>query len=147
MKKVIFLSLIFLFIIGSCTQQEVKSPIEGAWQLVSWKNMAGDTLVQEFPTEYSGSDIAIFSETHVLSVGRFKKDTTFIDNYVGAKYTLNGNHFEETLLYFPNIDMVGKIGKQILEIRNDTLIKTYPCDDNWEIVRSNYNIEKYVRLK
>lgn len=43
--------------------------------------------------------------------------------------------------------MVGKIGKQILEIRNDTLMKTYPCDDNWEIVRSNYNIEKYIRLK
>jgi hypothetical protein len=34
MKKIVFLSLIISFIIGSCTQQEVKSPIEGAWQLV-----------------------------------------------------------------------------------------------------------------
>jgi hypothetical protein len=100
MKIFIFLSLIISLIIGSCTQQEVKSPIEDAWQLVSWKNMAGDTLVQEFPSEYSGSDIAIFSENHVLSVGRFKIDTTFIDNYVGAKYTLNGNHFEELYYIF-----------------------------------------------
>jgi len=146
MKRVIFLSLLISLIIVSCTQEK-KSPIEGAWQLAGWKNMAGDTLVWEFPGNYTGSDIVIFSEHHVLSVGRFKKDTTYMDNYVGAKYTLDGNHYEATLLYFPKTEMVGHIGKQILEIRNDTLVKTYPCDNNWKIIRSNYNIEKYIRLK
>jgi hypothetical protein len=135
-----------LLIINSCTQQKSKF-LQGAWQLVSWKHLSGDTIDSQFPGNYTGSDIVIFSEHHLLSVGRFKKDTTFMDNYVGAKYTLDGNHFEETLLYFPKTEMVGNVVKQILELRNDTLIKTYPCDDNWEIVKSNYNIEKYIRLK
>jgi hypothetical protein len=146
MKKVIFLELIIILIIGGCIQQKSKLP-QGAWQLVSWKNLSGDTLVREFPVDYSGSNIVIFSEHHILSVGRFKKDTTIINNYVGAFYTLDGNRFEETLLYSPNPDMVGHKVKQILELRNDSLIKTYPFDDNWELIKNGYSIEKYVRLK
>jgi hypothetical protein len=147
MKKPVFLSVIISLIIASCSRQEVKSPIEGAWQLISIKNMSGDTLIREFPKTFTGSDIIIFSKSHLLSVGRFKQDTIFIDNYVGAKYTLDGNHFEETLLYFPINERVGQIVKQILELKNDTLIKTYPCDDSWEIVKSDYYIEKFVRLE
>ena len=147
MKNHFVLCVIISLIIVSCYRQEVKSPVEGAWQLVSIKNMSGDTLVREFPRTFTGSDIIIFSKSHLLSVGRFKLDTIFIDNYVGAKYTLDGNHFEETLLYFPINERVGQVVKQILELKNDTLIKSYPCDDNWEIVRSDYYIEKFVRLE
>lgn len=144
--RLIFLCPMILLIINSCTQQKSNS-LQGAWELVSWKHHSGDTIDSQFPGNYTGSDIVILSENHILSVGRFKKDTTFIDNYVGAKYTLEGNHFEETLLYFPKTEMVGNVVKQILELRNDTLIKTYPADDNWEIVKSNYYVEKYIRLK
>jgi FlaG/FlaF family flagellin (archaellin) len=146
MKRILFLGLIITLIIGGCTQQKSKFP-QGAWQLVSAKQMSGDTIVSEFPGEYTGSDIVIFSEQHILSVGRFKRDTTFIDNYVGATYKLDGNRLEETLLYFPNSNMVGKKVKQILELRKDTLIKTYPYNDNWELIKNGYTIEKLVRLK
>ncbi len=36
--------------------------------------------------------------------------------------------------------------KMKLEIRNDTLIHTYPLDENDKVHKSNYFIEKYVRL-
>jgi len=137
-----------LFIVGfflACNQVN-KSPIEGAWELISWERYRGDSLVWQFPVNITGSDIVIFSEGHLLSIGRFKRDTTFIDNYVGAKYTLEGTHLEETLIYFPNQDRVGQTVKQILEIRNDTLIKSYPCDNDWKLNESDYSIEKYVRL-
>jgi hypothetical protein len=133
-------------IISGC-KQEKKSSIEGAWNLVSWQHFVGDTLIWTFPGDYTGSDIVIFSERHILSVGQFRKDTTDMNNYVGASYTLDGNRLEETLLYFPNSDMVGQTVKQILELRNDTLIKSYPCDDNWELMKNGYSIEKYVQLK
>jgi hypothetical protein len=145
MKRILFLGLIITVIIGGCTQKS-KFP-QGAWQLVSVKQMSGDTIVSEFPGEYTGSDILIFSGQHILSVGRFKRDTTFIDNYVGATYKLDGNRLEETLLYSPNSNMVGKKVKQILEFRNDTLIKTYPYNDNWELIKNGYTIEKLVRLE
>ena len=146
MKTAFILSLVIVFIIGSCAKQENKFP-QGAWQLVSSTHFTGNIIAWQFPGDYSGSDIVIFSEGHLLSVGLFKRDTIVINNYVGASYTLDGNHYEETLLYFPNPESVGQIIKQILELRNDTLIKSYPCDDNWELNKSEYTVEKFVRIK
>lgn len=145
MKKIIFLCLVIALIIGSCVQQKSKFP-QGAWQLVYFQSVSSEGKTVMFPGEYTGSDIVLISERHFLSVGRFKRDTTNIDNYVGVSYTLEGNHLEETILYFPDPDMVDNKVKQIIELRNDTLIKSYPCDDNWELSKSGYTIEKYVRL-
>ena len=135
-----------MLLIFSCAKQESKFP-QGTWNLVSWKSISGDTIVGEFPGTLSGTDLVIYSESHFLSVGRIKQDTTIINNYVGAIYTLNGNRSEETLLYFPYQDQVGSKVKSLLELRNDTLVKTYPLNDNWEIDKSNYSVEKYVRVK
>ena len=146
MKKLILLSLIVALAIGSCTQQQGMFP-QGAWQFIQGQRVSGDSIVTLFPGEYTGSDIVIYSERHILSVGLFKRDTTIINNYVGATYTLEGNRLEETLLYFPNPDMVGKKVKHIVELRNDTLINSYPCDDNWELDKSGYTIEKHIRLR
>jgi hypothetical protein len=41
--------------------------------------------------------------------------------------------------------MVGTSQKLLLEIKDDTLIQTWPCDDNWLIDTSNYSIQKLVR--
>ncbi len=144
--KLAFLCPMILLILNSCTQQERKFP-QGAWQVVSWKHLSGDTIESQFPGDYSGSGNIIVSETFFLSVGRFKKDTTYLRNYFAAKYTLDGNHFEATFLNLPNIEMVGHVGKQLLELQNDTLKLSYPCNDNWELSNSGYYVEKYVRLK
>jgi hypothetical protein len=146
MKKKIFIGFVITLMIVSCTQEK-KSLHLGAWQLVSWKHLKGDTIDWQFPGDLTGSNILIFSEHHILSVGLFKKDTAVINNYVGAFYALDGNRLEETLLYSPKPDMVGKTVKQIFEIRNDTLIKSYPCDDNWGLIKSGFFIEKYVKLE
>ena len=146
MRPVIYLGLIISLITGGCAPEKKPTHI-GAWQLISSDHWSGDTLLSSFPVDYQGSDIIIFSERHLLSVGLFKSDTSVMNNYVGATYTLEGNHFEKTLLYSPNPDMVGKNVKQIFKIRNDTLIKTYPCDNKWELVKREYFIEKFMRLE
>ena len=146
MKKKIFTGFLITLIFVSCAHEK-KSPHLGAWQLVSWKHLKGDTLDWQFPGDLTGSNILIFSERHILSVGLFKKDTAVINNYVGAFYSLDGNRLEETLLYSPKPGMVGKTVKQIFEIQNDTLKKSYPCDENWGLIKSEYFIEKYVKLE
>ncbi len=147
MKKTIFSGLIVMLLILGCTRELAKSS-QGTWQMVSWKNMWGDTLVEEFPGDYTGSDLLIISDTHLLSIGRFTKyNATIVNNFTGATRKVEGNHCEETLLYFPDQDKVGSKVKSILELSNDTLIKTYPCDDNWVLKRADYTIEKYVRVK
>ena len=93
------------------------------------------------------SSLVIFiccSQSRLYST--FEQDTTIYNNYVGASYTIEGNRYEETLLYFTNPDQVGKKVKSLLEIQNDTLIKTFPLDDNWNIIESGYSIEKFIRL-
>jgi hypothetical protein len=147
MKKNLFLCVIVTLILESCAH-EISKFSQGTWQLVSWKNMWGDTLVDEFPGDYTGSDLLIISGRHYLSVGSFTRyNSTVVNNYTGASQEVNGNHCEETLIYFPDRDRVGSKIKSILEIRNDTLVKTYPCNDKWEIIQSDYTIEKYVRMK
>jgi hypothetical protein len=72
-------------------------------------------------------------------------DTATYDNYGGGTYKLDGTHCEESYLYFGEKSMVGTSQKLLLEIKNDTLIQTWPCDNNWQINKSNYNIQKLVR--
>ena len=143
MKK--FVILFAIIYIGGCnTQKNIK--LEGAWQVVSWKHIVADTVVWEFPGDATGSDIIIWSKKHVLSVGCFKKDSTFNTNAVGGTYTLNGNKYEETLIYFPDSTKIGDKVTIITEMSNDTLIRMYPVKENGQIDKSNYLIEHLVRL-
>ena len=110
--------------------------------------MIGDTLKSEFPGDYSGSDMKMWSKDHFVFVGLFKNDTTTRNNYGGGTYKLKGNRYEEYILYHANKVAVGKNVKMILELKNDTLFQTYPVDENGKIDSvSYYYIEKYVRLK
>ena len=150
MKKLVFISLIIAGLILSCTQQEkAKSPIEGAWQVVSWQHIAGDTLMMEMGVDYTGTEIKIWSGNYFNFVGCYTRlqDTTIVDNYGGGTYKLDGTHCEESYLYFGAKSMVGTSQKLLLEIRNDTLIQTWPCDDSWQIDKSNYQIQKLIRTE
>ena len=135
--------MIISLIIVSCTQQEVKSPIEGAWKLVyaQWDPNGGN-----FPTTITGSDIKIWAKDYFASVGQLKFDTIMSDAYVGGTYTLEGNKYTETVMYHANKEYLGNEVKLLLEIQNDTLIQRYPADDNWNL-QEGYATEKYVRMK
>jgi hypothetical protein len=145
MKKFLFLSLIIALIIGSCTQQK-RSPVEGAWKLIFSQNIKGDSVLFKFPGTFTMSDIKMWSKGYVLYVGRYKRDTTFMDGYGGGPYKLDGNRYEETIQFFSVQSYVGQTVKMLLEIRNDTLIQTWPADDNGKINKSNFRQEKYIRL-
>jgi len=145
MKATSIFFMMIIMIIAGCAEQESKFP-QGAWQLVYLKVISGDTLRYEFPGNVTGSDIKMWSENHFLTVGRFKLDTTSMDNGVGGTYTLNRNRYEETILYYPGQDGTGEKVKMLLELKNDTLTQTFPVDDNGQIDKNKYNIEKYVRL-
>jgi hypothetical protein len=145
MKRTFFLSLIISSIIVSCTQQEVKSPLEGPWQVVSWQRIADDTLMFKLGVGFIGDEIKIWSGNYFNFVGRYKADTTYTDNYGGGAYKLDGIHYEESYLYFVDQTMVGKSQRLLLEIKNDTLTQTWPCDASWQIDKSNFNIQKLTR--
>jgi hypothetical protein len=137
---------VFLITLLGCAPQK-STPIEGAWHVVSWEQMAGDSLISKFTRDYTGSEMKIWSKNHELFVGRYKKDTVFHDNCGGGTYKLDGNRYEETFLYFPDQKIVGTAQRLLLEIKNDTLIQTWPVDENWQVVKSKYNIQKLTRVE
>jgi hypothetical protein len=145
MKKTIYLCLIIALIIGSCTQQK-RSPVEGAWKLVFSQSVKGDSILLKYPGNVTMNDIKMWSKGYVLYVGRYKIDTTSMDGYGGGPYKLEGNKYEENIQFFSVQSSVGQTVKMLLEIKNDTLIQTWPLLENGQIDKSNFRQEKYIRL-
>jgi hypothetical protein len=136
-------SLLLLF--GFILQQ--KSPsIEGAWKLVHATFRQNGSSTWEFPGAWPGNDMKIWSKGHFIFVGRFKDDATATDNFGGGTYTMEGNRYVEKIQFHIAPELVGTTAKMLLEIRNDTLIQTWPVGENGQIDKNSYNEEKYVRL-
>ena len=148
MKRILLIVSIISLFVGSCAQQDVKSPNEGAWKVVHWIKISADTLEWSFPGSFTGSEMKVWSKNHFAFTGRYKMDTVFFDNSGGGSYKLEGTHYEESYLYFLHAaSLVGNSQRILLELRNDTLIETWPVDENWQVDKSNYNIQKLVRLE
>lgn len=151
MKTNFLFCIMIALIIGGCNQQkstELKnsSELEGAWKLVYAKSFGSDSTASQFKLNYFGSQMKMWSKDHFSFVGLFKQKTTILDNFGGGTYKLNGNQYEESYLYNAAEDEEGMDIKMTLEIKNDTLIQTYPLGEDGKIDPKSYNIEKYVRL-
>jgi hypothetical protein len=148
MKKIIFLSLILSLIIGSCTQQEGKSPLEGAWRCVYMGGpVSADTSFQAMIKE---GQIKMYSKKYWTFVGYFQGDSTGYNLYGGGTYTLNGDKYEEHIMYHNDKSNINIRYKALDEVRNDTLYHRYNSDTLWGdsyILRKGFSTEKYVRLK
>jgi hypothetical protein len=125
--------------------QEKKSPLTGAWKLVSLQSYSGDSAIYDL-SKVSGSQMKMWSDSNFLFVGRFMLDTVILNNYGGGTYTLEGNSYKENIIYHTEKENIGTAIKIILEIKNDTLTQTYPLQEDGQVNKSNYTIEKYVRL-
>lgn len=148
-SKYLFFILLILLIPGACSRSKIL-PLEGAWQWISIQYITGDTVKwAETANLPEQSGIKMWSAGHYLCLYRIKADTTYDYSYSGGSYKLEGSRYEETVFYHDMIkisDMVGLKEMMRMEIRNDTLIQTYPVDENGNLMKHYTIIEKYVRL-
>jgi len=148
MKKLILFSLIISLLIGSCIQQENKFP-QGAWKLVQSQGTTTDSSGNIISVNYHPVFTKMWSEKNFSFIGQWQQDTIIRDFYGGGTYKLEGTRYEETEIYHwsrPKTVLNEKL-KMLLELRNDTLIQTYPVDDNGQIDKTNFYVEKYIQLK
>lgn len=146
MKKIVTLSALLLLIIAGC-KQEPTNPVLGAWDLISAKHVSNDTTTASFPGDYVGSQVKMWSDNYWMFVGKYKQDTVVMDGYGGGNYTLEGIVYKETIVYHSTETMPGETIRMRIVVKNDTLIQVWPADEKGEIDKSNYNSEKYVRVK
>jgi len=146
MKTEILCLILIVSIISSCSQKNTLT-IEGAWKMAQYQTIKGDSVFNEFPGKSVMDVTKIWSGNQFMAVGKIKEDTTSTDMYSAGTYKLKGISYEEnvkTLFYKP---WEGKTIKMTLEIKNDTLIQTYPVDDKGQMNKDWAWIEKYVRIK
>jgi hypothetical protein len=155
LRSMFTMTILFLAFSFGCNPVE-QSPIVGAWQLDHVKFIAGDTLYLEAPGTVSVDQIKLWSASHFVFVGQFVGDTsimddfgldtTVMDSYGGGTYTLEGNSYEEHIEFHTDPGSVGNTVKMLVEISNDTLVQTWPVDENGKVDSANYRIERYIRL-
>ena len=140
-KKIFLSSMVISLIIISCAQQQViNSPLEGVWQVVSFQQMHGDTVIFQFGKDFTGGEMKMWYSNYFNFVGQYKLGDSIVNNYGGGTFKLEGNRYEENLTY-PEKATV----KLLLEIKNDTITQTWPVDDNGQIIKSNYYMQKLAR--
>ncbi|NVO19530.1 MAG: hypothetical protein HXX13_07510 [Bacteroidetes bacterium] len=138
--------LLILLSFTACNQKKAIS-IEGAWRQIEHKTFTGDSVVIDFPGKSEVDAIKIWSGNRFMFVARVKTDTVVEENYGTGTFKLEGNRYEENINILGYKPWEGKTIKMTLEIRNDTLIQTYPVDDNGVKEKEWACIEKYLRLK
>lgn len=126
--------------------QKKQSPIEGAWKIVEYGQWhITDTSLTAM---VNNGLIKMWSKKYFTFVGYFRRDTSIAEYHGAGRYTINGNKYEEYVIYNDYKPLIGTKLKALLEIRNDTLIQRYNSDnaDSWEL-REGYTTEKYIRLE
>jgi hypothetical protein len=147
--KSIFLCVINLLIMISCSQPKERQ-IKGAWKWISYEYIVGDTVKwTKTSAAPENSGIKMWSDNYFVAIYRIEDDTAFQYSYSGGTYKYEGINYEETIIYHDMInipEMVGTREMMRLEIRNDTLIQTYPVDEKGKLLKRYTIIEKYVKL-
>ena len=142
MKTILSLCLAGVLILCGFSVQ--KNPeIQGAWKFVASKAVNSNKVFVSSATNQN--QLKIWTNDHFAFMGTYKSGKKVLDNYGAGTYTLNGNLYNETIIYHVDKKLVGKTIKMIIEINGDTLIQTWPADDNGKINPDSYVQEKYIK--
>jgi hypothetical protein len=146
MKKNIITGLIIFLIFSSCGKQENKF-LQGTWVMVQMQRIEGRKVTNYFSDRYSIDQIKMWSGRHFSFVGRYRVDTTTSYRFGTGTFRLEGNRYEEDILYHFDPAYEGITNKMLLDFSNDTLRHVFPVDENGNPDERSYYIEKYVRLE
>jgi len=135
-----------MLIISGCVQKVSKS-IQGAWKMVQMQMVDRGKVTNYFSDRYTVSQIKVWSGNHFIFVGKYKVDTTTSYRYGVGTWTLDGNIYDEDILYHFDQVYEGNKNKIWLELKNDTLLHIFPIDATGKPNQQTHWIEKYVRLE
>jgi hypothetical protein len=146
--KRISTTILFITLLGSCTENRKGIPLEGTWRLMTGTTITkGVSTVTDYSKDQSmikiinGNHFAFLR--HKLNVAR---DSSNQFDAGGGSYTLNGDQYTEHLDYYSDKAWEGKSFQFSVSIHNDTLVqKGLEKVENENIDREI--IEKYIRVK
>ena len=138
---------LLITVLAGAWAQEKKSPIDGVYKLAFEYEVTGDQSKIIYPDENQGSELKIWSEGTFTLVGVFVQDSSYTDNFGAGTFTLEGNRYEERVLFHSAPQYMGEIVPLRLEMHGDTVTQWWPVDEQGEPIKSHHYIEKWVRLQ
>jgi hypothetical protein len=133
-------------ILSACGKSPKNYP-EGTWKMVQMQMIEKGKKTNYFSDRYKVSQIKMWSGKHFMFVGKYEVDTTSSYRYGVGTFTLDGNIYEETIMYHFDQAYEGNKNKIWLEIRNDTLIHIFPVDNSGKPDQNRHWCERYIRLQ
>lgn len=129
MKQIVILILIG-FLLLSCenkdnkteenrTASEIRTPLEGAWELVGYYNYADNVVTDSFDTSEGYRQVKMYTPSRVMWSKSIPSDSSEWFGY--GRYNLDGNQMVEVLDY--GSEMMSKIIQEKKEFKYELIIK------------------------
>ena len=146
--KAVSISCLMALLCLNATSQIKKSDFQGAWKLVSCKELKNGNLTNAIPVGAVMDEIKIWSGTQVMFVNHYKGKNEENDSYGSGTWKLNGNKYEEffTISSYKE-DLENKTVRLKLEMKGDTLVQTFFLNEKFEPDENSSYIWKYLKVK
>jgi hypothetical protein len=145
-KLVLFVPITLLllqaFVLISCKSEQTK--INGTYRFVSEEYITNGIGSKVLYDKDNGG-LKTWSDKYVLWVNSSSRGDGG-GELGGGTYQLNGNHYTENFQHHASISFRGVSLKMHLEMKGDTVVQIWPCDQSFNYDKNNCVVHKYVRV-
>jgi hypothetical protein len=122
-----------------------KTKLNGTYRIVS------EEVINNGKSTFSIKDdknngLKTWSDKYFLFVNTNTKGSQPQSSFGAGTFELSGNEYTENIQHHVSPTFRGISLKLVLEMKGDTVIQIYPCDDSFYYDKNNCVIQKYVRV-
>jgi hypothetical protein len=140
--KSLLLIVTLFFIFGFKPEKPI---LNGTYKIVSEEIVRnGDSTFNIKNDKNHG--LKTWSDKYFMFVSNSVVGSQISSTFGGGTYELSGNNYTENIQYHVASNYRGITLKLHLEMKGDTVIQIYPCDDSFYYDKNNCVIQKYVRV-
>lgn len=140
--KAIILFFTAIFLLGFKTE---KTQLNGTYKIVSEEIVRNGTSTFNLKNEQNHG-LKTWSDKYFMFVSSSIVGSQISHSFGGGTYNLSGNEYTEQCDYHVAPNYRGITLKLHLEMKGDTVIQIYPCDDSFYYDKNNCVIQKYIRV-
>ena len=122
-----------------------KPKLNGTYKIVSEEIVSDGESTFTIKND-KNNGLKTWSDKYFMFVNSSTSGTQVSSSFGGGTYELSGNAYTENIQHHVAPNYRGITLKLYLEIKSDTVIQIYPCDDSFYYDKDNCNIQKYVRV-
>jgi hypothetical protein len=141
LKSLILLAVVFTFF----SFKPEKTKLNGTYKIFSEEVIRNGKSTFNIKND-NNSGLKTWSDKYFMFVSSSVTGSQISNTFGGGTYELTGNNYTENIQYHVASNYRGITLKLNLEIKGDTVIQIYPCDDSFYYDKNNCVIQKYVKV-